>query len=267
MNRKIIASMLAAAGIAMSGAAQATFVVGGVDFGSPGSHLETTTIAETFVNGNGQHLQGYGVINTVNGSSSYTSNGDKLFFTFDYTTTGFTPTATGFVSGVVNVFKGANVNLLSQSSAANWALINGYSQWVRFTGHAGSSVVNPAYELFAQGTLTGQTLSFFGSGLLDVDLSGTFGLAGVAAALNGNDVPDFIGGNGDALITTSGNNFVLNTHDNTTGCRTGTATAGQWCIAGSADIRGTVLPEPGSLALAGLGLLGLGAARRRSSSK
>lgn len=267
MNRKIIASMLAAAGIAMSGAAQATFVVGGVDFGSPGSHLETTTIAETFVNGNGQHLLGYGVINTVNGASSYTSNGDKLYFTFDYTATDFTPTSTGFVNGVVNVFKGANVNLLSQSSAANWALINGYSQWVRFTGHAGSSLVNPVYELFAQGTLTGQTLSFFGSGLLDVDLSGTFGLAGVAAALNGNDIDDFIGGKGDALITTSGNNLVLNSHDDTTGCKTGRATAGQWCVAGSADIRGTVLPEPGSLALAGLGLLGLGAARRRSSSK
>lgn len=266
MNRKIIASMLAAAGIAASGAAQAAFVVGGVDFGTPGSHLETTTIAETYVNADNQHLLGYGVINTVNGSNAYTSNGDKLYFTFDYTTKDFSAGSSGFINGVVNVFKGANVNLLNQSSATNWTMINGYSQWVRFTGHAGSSPVNPAYELFSQGSLTGQTISFFGSGLLNVDLSGAFGLAGVAAALNGNDIDDFVGGKADALITTSGNNLVLNRNDNTTGCRTN-PTPGQWCVAGSADIRGTVLPEPGSLALAGLGLLGLGAARRRSSSK
>lgn len=266
MNRKIIASMLAAAGIAASGAAQASFVLGGVDFGTPGAHLETTTIAETYVNGNGQHLLGYGVINTVNGNNAYTNNGDKLYFTFDYTTTNFTSTSSGFINGVVNVFKGANINLQNQSSATNWATINGYSEWVRFTGHAGSSAVNPLYELFSQGTLTGQTISFFGSGLLNVDLSGAFGLAGVAAALDSNDIPDFVGGKADALITTSGNNLVLNRHDNTAGCRTN-PTPGQWCIAGSADLRGTVLPEPGSLALAGLGLLGLGAARRRSISK
>ena len=48
------------------------------------------------------------------------------------------------------------------------------------------------------------------------------------------------------------------------GCGNGTANAGAWCYQGTANLRGsTEIPEPGMLALVGIGLLGFGAASRR----
>ncbi|MBU3990179.1 MAG: PEP-CTERM sorting domain-containing protein, partial [Gammaproteobacteria bacterium] len=42
-----------------------------------------------------------------------------------------------------------------------------------------------------------------------------------------------------------------------------TTTAQGWTVLASGDITGNAIPEPGSMALAGLGLIGLAALRRR----
>lgn len=264
MNKKLIASAIAAIGMMTSGMASAA-IIGGVDFGSGGTHLETTTLAETLINGNNQELFGYGQINTVNGNMFY-AGANRLYFVFDqYISNDYTPTSVDFSGGRVRVYLMPTFNLLNQSSAANWATITTTGTlWATLSGHQlfPTNATSPD-TLRANGALTGATLSFTGAGLLDINQAGT--LPDVYNFLNANTIGDGAGGFADIAITTSGSNVTLNPHDNTTGCRTGQATVGQWCIAGSADLRGHVVPEPGVLALVGLGLLGIGATRRKSA--
>ena len=78
--------------------------------------------------------------------------------------------------------------------------------------------------------------------------------------------------NADLLAVNSSNwktfnNFVLNPFDVargfTAGCANGTANAGAWCYQGTANLRGsTAVPEPGTMALIAMGLLGISATRR-----
>lgn len=269
MNKKFIASAIAGMGLIASSPASA-IIVEGVDFGAIGliGHLETTTLAETIVNANNQELFGYGVINTVNGLSNYAGS-NKLYFVFDsYISNDVTVSTADFSGGSVRVYLMPEINLLSSNSETNFTTIDTGTPWLTLAGHAlfPPNVTGPD-TLRSSGDIVGAAISFTGSGLLDV----VGGRANVVTFLNTNTRPDGAGGFADILINTSGSNDFLNPNDNTSACAQGGTPgtrATNWCVQGSADLRGgtRVVPEPGALALVGLGLLGMGVSLRKRKS-
>src|SRR5690606_32344069 len=109
--KKSLAVLTAAAGFALATPASA-IVVGGIDFGVLGeapnnTHLETATLAQTFITDNGQNATAYGFITSVNGDTSYCANNGScgLFYVVNFNNSqNFSPTYVEFTSATIDVY-------------------------------------------------------------------------------------------------------------------------------------------------------------------
>ncbi len=235
----------AAMALALAGGAQAVPInVGGVIW-DPDALTDFTSQSinmRQFINTTTGELSGFGIVTAMNGSSTFCAvAGCELTFQFS----GYMPIGGTIIPGVGSTitYTGGSVNF--------------------YVGAA--EIVNPAnynsltWANTGNGTLW---LSAIGHGnFLGTALDGGFGTYG---GLSGLGLWDVVAGG----LATS--NFDTNTQPGGSDFRFSTSLTyfhisdtNPTDVSGTGNVRGNSIPEPGSLALAGISLLGLAALRRR----
>lgn len=248
MSRKLLASALLAAGLLTTSAAQASFInVGGVvwdpDQVTDGLLKNTDFTANGTVTENAIDIAN-GILNVTGwGKISYLNNTDPnqsdfcptCELTYTFTMSLESLTATGPTSADF-LFKDLLVNVFvdnAKNYANNFATANDGVLWLALKGNG---YLSGSGNNIGTGSDTGS-----GDALLDVIGGLAKGNFDTNTRLNGAD-----------LVFSSSFQPVVDGSGNPTGL-----------LKGTADLSGNSIPEPGSLALAGLGLLGLAFGRRR----
>lgn len=250
---KIIAASLA---LFAGQVSAAPINVGGVVW-DPDSFFDFTSgdqMVETIGNNVGDVVSGFGRITSLNGDLAATfCPGCELTYVFG----GFTITSTTggftFSGGTLNVYvdNSPNFSLLSRASAIDgslWLSLAGHTSFSFDTGRLGTLHSDPTPTLIG--------VEGDGGGYFDVTggmAAGNFdtNTRALSAGVDGRTI-EFA----DFSFTSS---FQLLPNGSFTD---GGVTYG---LFGTNDLQGDSIPEPGSMALIGAGLIGLGALRRRKA--
>lgn len=276
MKSSLLSTAALGIALSLSAASASALNIGGINI-TPGFHVEVGSVYENRVFGIGDELTGYGEISQINGTSNFCTIGAFCELTYNFggfivdniITNNGVPIAFVFTGGWINFYVGTNSamdlnpHVTPGSQANDIANATDGTLWLTLAGHEFTVDSNEAVyngetgSLFSDISAFGvNTLAGQGRGYLDVDLTGLANgnTAGAGALANFNlDT--------NSLLDAQGNpaDFLLSSSFTTQNA----AQHGGTPVGGSADIRGTAIPEPGTLTLLGLGLLGLGAFSRR----
>lgn len=238
-------------------------VVDGVNL-TPGLSIQVTDLLQNAPSKVGDTLTAVGQVTSFNGSNSFCAGCQLTFVASGFTVTQAngpvgSPTGLGFTGGTVNIYvlPGNSFNTFTQHNLndAITAATSG-TLFLQLSGHTSSfasAAISGDFSLISFGSLTGaDTQGATAQGTLDV-------VKGDAAAyFDTNTINDSLGGHADFSLSGGVNITSVSDADR----------AGGIIFRGSDNIQGSVkIPEPGTLALLGSALFGLGVVTRRRRAK
>lgn len=262
--KRVLGSMAIAFGMLASVSAQAvpTATVNGVTFPdgivAGGNQIQSSILYETLITAVGQTLQGVGYVQSIldqNANASFVDgqNGVRLFFVVDnYLAARITAPTTNsagtvsFTGGTVDFYTlAAGTPLFKGNVAADIAQIRTGTLFLSEVGAIESGDGSTLIASIPVASSLTQFASASGAGFLNV--------TGGAAAYNFN-------------TNTFSNPFDVANRglsDARFDSSFSTGATSDFPISGSTTLKANAIPEPTSIALLGLGLLGFAAARRR----